>query len=267
MKIIDSILFNGEIDMLLLRIKEYNSFVDAFIIIEGDRSFTNIEKNELYSDSIKHDTRFAQYLDKIEIYIFKITHSDAWKNEKDSRNAIKLTNTFHTLHEEDYIIHGDCDEILRQSTLCKIKEGYNIGSGKVFLFKNIFFTLNWNYPNDCFSSLIVSKKNIIDADIHHLRLMFRDKNENQYTDEKGWHFSFFGTIDDMIRKISSFSHTEMNRSEYNNRDYIINEIIGNGNAVDFFTVDWNRGNVPALIKNDVTDLPLNVKIIDKFNLL
>lgn len=59
----------------------------------------------------------------------------------------------------------------------------------------------------------------------------------------------------------------MNRPEYNNADYILKEIINNGNAVDFFSVNWNKGHVPKLLKNNLLDLPYNVKIIDKFNLV
>ena len=266
MKIIDCILFNGEIDMLLLRLKQYNSFIDNFIIIEGDKSFTNINKKELYINIVKNDIRFSEYLHKIEFFIYNIIHTEPWANEKESRNAIHFTTTFKNLDNNDLIINGDCDEILRKDTLNKIKNGYDIKLGKTFLFKNIFFSLNWQYPNDCYTSIIVTKKTLLENDIHHLRLKFRENNEYHYKDEKGWHFSFFGNIDDIINKIRNFSHQEMNRPQYNNKDYILNEIINKGNAVDFFTVDWNIGNVPQLVKNNLDDLPEDVNIIDKFML-
>ena len=267
MKIIDSILFNGEIDMLLLRLKEYNQYIDNFIIIEGDKTFTKLNKNELYTDIVKNDIRFNEYLQKIEFFIYNIIDTDPWVNEKKSRNAIQFTNTFKNLADDDIIIHGDCDEILRRETLNKIKNGYNINLGKTFLFKNVFFCLKWHYPNNCYTSIVVTKKTILENDIHCLRLSFRENKLNHYNDEIGWHFSFFGNIDDIINKINNFSHQEMNRPEYNNADYILKEIINNGNAVDFFTVNWNKGHVPKLLKNNLLDLPDNVKIIDKFNLV
>ena len=267
MKIIDSILFNGEIDMLLLRLKQYDLYIDNFIIIEGNKSFTNINKKELYVDIVKNDIRFSDFLHKIEFVIYNIQNNNCWINEKESRNALYLSNTFKNLNEDDIIIHGDCDEILRDVTLNKIKNGYDIGSGRIFLFKNIFFCLKWQYPNDFFATIVVKKKDLLEKCIHHLKLTFRENKINHYNDEKGWHFSFFGNINDIINKINSFSHQEMNRLEYNNKEYILNEIINNGNAVDFFTVDWNKGNVPKLIENDLSDLPENVNIIDKFNLI
>lgn len=268
MKIVDSILFNGEIDMLLLRLKQYDLFVDNFIIIEGDKSFTNIDKKTLYSNVIKEDIRFSEYLYKIEFYVHRINKNDPWENEIDSRNSIFLTTTFQNLQNDDIVIHGDCDEILRKITLNKIKNGHDIHLGKIFIFKNIFFTLNWHYPHDCYTTIIVKKENLLrENNIHELKLKFRSNKDCHYKDERGWHFSFFGNIDDIIRKINNFSHQEMNRPQYNNKEYILNEIINNGNAVDFFSVDWNRGNVPKLIKNNLNDLPHDVKLIDYFNLM
>ena len=76
MKIVDTILYNGEIDMLLLRLKNYNDYIDHFIIVEADKSFTNIIKTELYTTLIKNDERFNIYLNKIEILIYPIVSNE-----------------------------------------------------------------------------------------------------------------------------------------------------------------------------------------------
>ena len=72
MKVIDSFLYNGEKDMLLIRLLNYNEYVDYFIIIEGDKTFTNNKKDKLFIDEIKIDPRFKKYLSKIDFVICRI---------------------------------------------------------------------------------------------------------------------------------------------------------------------------------------------------
>ena len=138
MKIVDTILYNGEIDMLLLRLKNYNDYIDHFIIVEGDKSFTNIIKNELFISLIKNDPRFSIYLHKIEFLIYHIDNNEPFRNEINSRNYIKESNIIKNLNDDDLILHSDCDEILRKQTLEKIK---SIKPNTIFGFKNIFLDI------------------------------------------------------------------------------------------------------------------------------
>ena len=133
--------------------------------------------------------------------------------------------------------------------------------------KILFFCLKWHFPSEHFSTILVTKKVFLENDIHGLKLNLRNNVKTHYRLETGWHFSFFGDIDFIIKKINSFSHQEMNRPEYNNKEYILNEIIKKGNGIDFFSVDWNKGNVPQLILNNLNDLPNNINLIDKFDLI
>lgn len=266
MQLLDTFLYNGEKDMLLMRLIIYNDYVDKFIIIEGNKTFTNLPKKKLYIDEIKSDERFNVFLDKIEFIVCSIESDNPWENERKSRSEIIKSDIFKSCPNDSIILHSDCDEILREKTLIEIKNKKIIG--KTFLFRNIMFSLKWEYPNLVYTSITLSKEQIlIDNDLQKLRLEFRNNPENHYHEEIGWHFSFVQPIEDIIRKISSFSHQEMNRKEYNNEDYIKNEIIEKGNCIDFFTCDWNKGNVPQLKLNNIQDLPDCACLIDYFDIL
>ncbi len=98
MKIVDTILFNGEIDMLLFRLTYYDELIDHYIIVEGDKSFTNLEKI-LYSNIIKNDKRFEHFLYKIDFLIYPITNNNPWFNETESRNYIKQSKILNNLND------------------------------------------------------------------------------------------------------------------------------------------------------------------------
>lgn len=265
MKVIDSFLYNGEKDMLLIRLLNYNEYVDYFIIIEGDKTFTNNKKDRLFIDEIKIDPRFKKYLSKIDFVICRIQSNNPWENEKVSRKSIVNSNIFKSSSDDTIILHSDCDEILRPKTLIKIRNMILVN--KIFLLKNIMFCLKWEYPNKVYSCISLLKKTIVmDNDLQKIRLEFRNNINNYYHEEIGWHFSFILPIKDITRKISSFSHQEMNRKKFNNQDYIQNEIINKGNVIDFFTVSWNKGCVPNLKLCNLNDLPKNINIIDYSNI-
>ena len=40
----------------------------------------------------------------------------------------------------------------------------------------------------------------------------------------GWHFSYLGGIDNIIKKIEAFSHKEFNKDEYKNRERLLNHL-------------------------------------------
>ena len=88
-KVIDAVLYNGEKDMLDLRIQELNSAVDEFWIIEGNCTFTGASKNLVFEDQTQQSNWPMQ---KVKYFPF-LPHSsaisdDPWVNEFAQRNYI-----------------------------------------------------------------------------------------------------------------------------------------------------------------------------------
>ena len=65
-KIIDSILFFNELDLLELRLEELYDHVDMFLIVESDKTFTGKPKPLFYKNNSK---RFSKWSDKIHHYV------------------------------------------------------------------------------------------------------------------------------------------------------------------------------------------------------
>jgi beta-1,4-mannosyl-glycoprotein beta-1,4-N-acetylglucosaminyltransferase len=86
-RIYDAFTFYNELDLLELRLEELYDYVDYFVIVESDRTFTNIPKPYYFEDN---KNRYSKYLDKIRH--FKITspgHKNPWDNECHQRNELK----------------------------------------------------------------------------------------------------------------------------------------------------------------------------------
>ena len=86
MKVYDGFTFYNELDMLRVRLVEHSPFVDSFILVEGDRTFSGQSKPS-YFDPM--DDRFKEFRHKI-IHVKAALNAapcDAWINERSQKEG------------------------------------------------------------------------------------------------------------------------------------------------------------------------------------
>lgn len=106
--IIDTFLFNDEFDMLDIRLDISAQYVDRWVILEGNRTWSGLTKPYHLSDNLD---RIARYQDRIDIVRLDIpVNLINWECENFSRASVGLGLT--SCAPNDIIIHGDLDEIL-----------------------------------------------------------------------------------------------------------------------------------------------------------
>lgn len=106
--IIDTFPFNDEFDMLAIRLAITDNYVDRWIISEGDRTFSGIQKPYHLSENLH---RFPLYRDRIEIVQLAIDADKInWQCENRMRSG--LNSALDHCADDDVIIHGDLDEII-----------------------------------------------------------------------------------------------------------------------------------------------------------
>lgn len=226
MKIYDCITYFDEDLILELRLNILYDHIDKFIISEGTRDHRG-KKRVLNFEKEK----FSKFLDKI-IYIPVDNFpnlSDPWSMLRFQRNSSMkyLVN----LMPEDYVIVSDVDEIPNPDAILNfIKKNKDIG-----VFEQLFFYYKLNLQNITtpfwFGSKICKIKAFKNPDW--LRA-YKPKQYPWWRIDKpknldiisngGWHFSFLYDVDGIIKKISSYQHTEFDIEEIKNREILINKI-------------------------------------------
>jgi beta-1,4-mannosyl-glycoprotein beta-1,4-N-acetylglucosaminyltransferase len=227
-KIIDCFIFYNEIDMIKYRLNILNDIVDYFVIVESTHTFSGKEK-KIYSQELIE--LFEQFKSKI-IHIivddmpFKYPNinydnGEQWKNEIYQRNCIKKGLEKINILDEDLIIIADVDEIPDKNTLQRIK------NNDIPVFINTlemdfyYYNLNSKNMNKWHSVKIV------------LYRLFKEKNMTceDYRGYKcsiiqngGWHLSYFGDKYFIKNKIETFSHQELNKSNFTDLNKIENRI-------------------------------------------
>jgi beta-1,4-mannosyl-glycoprotein beta-1,4-N-acetylglucosaminyltransferase len=261
MKIVDCFIFYNELDLLNYRLSILNKAVDYFVIVESTHTHTGKQK-ELYYNNNKHMFEFFE--DKIiHIIVDDFPHKfpninyeqpningkigEQWFNEAFQRNAIERGLKKINLHDNDFIIVSDADEIPDPVTLELIKQSNTsqlIAEINILQMDMYYYNLNslivnpWPYVK--FISYNYYKT--IPVSLTELRYM-----QNLPTIQKGgWHLSYFGDSTFIKNKISAFTHQELNKEHFTNIEKIEYSI---KNSFDLF----DRGDENKIIKLAIKD--------------
>lgn len=230
--LIDTFMFNNELDILEGRLEYLYDKVDKFIIVEADHTFSGKRKPFNF---LNNTTRYKKFMDKIFYYPLKLDMSnpefkDPWKVEETQRNHI--ANALKFFDDEHFVIIGDLDEIPNKTTLdlaslvvptykamTLIYDAYVYGFG----YKHVNFYVNSKNISGWPHTVITSKSFVLENSPSIIR---RDRDYYpviQTNSAQGWHLSYWGSPEIISQKINSYSHTEHNTPELNNIENIIDK--------------------------------------------
>jgi len=246
MKIYDCFLFNKELDLLKLRLQELYDYVDYFVLVESNKTFSGKSKKFIFENNKE---RFNKWKDKI-IHI-KVENSPAlnrfgekiqrrvdrfnnknfpinglvihlgvgrWKIQKFQRNAI--IRGLKKADDSDIILVSDLDEIPNPEKFSEMIELLKKENKVGFKQKMFYYYLN-GYVNDRWvGTTATTFKNLKEKfksesqnlrasifDSKTIKKIFRLK-ELKLVKKGGWHFSYLGSSKEIMEKISTMSGTE-----------------------------------------------------------
>jgi beta-1,4-mannosyl-glycoprotein beta-1,4-N-acetylglucosaminyltransferase len=226
MNILDCITYFDEETLLEIRLNILNKYVTKFIITEGEYDHRG-NKRKLNFDINK----YKEFKDKI-IYLPVNNFpnlNDPWNMLEYQRNY--SMNEIEKFDDETYVIVSDVDEIPNPKKILEfVKTNHKFG-----VFEQLFFYYKLNYLNNTTNiwhgSKICKKKYLISPNL------LRESKTKQYPwwrfdkpknikimKNGGWHFSFLYDIEGIIKKISSFQHTEFDREDIKNEENIKKKI-------------------------------------------
>jgi beta-1,4-mannosyl-glycoprotein beta-1,4-N-acetylglucosaminyltransferase len=231
MKVIDCFTLFNEMDLLEFRFKLLNCSVDLFVIAESN--LTHSGKSKVYNFEMNKE-RYAEWAHKIHyIKVSQTTEglvfpenetkynpeNGSWILENQQRNALKKANEF--IKDNDLVIIGDLDEIPNPDVLRNL----NIGEEPVTLlmqFHYYFMNCRSSKSEKWWGGSVLCKGTTFNMNMPQT---FRD-GRNSYIKIKkgGWHFSYLGGVEKIKLKISSFAHTEYNKSEFLDDKHIIGSL-------------------------------------------
>lgn len=246
--IIDSFLFFNEKYLLISRIEYLKDVVDYFCIVESKFSFTGNEKK--FSAQAVIQSYFGENFlrDRVEIfqnfdYLHASNFSDILAKYSGTHLEREIENNLRNLNQDKYVWLNDCfqRELLKHAIdQCVAKKSLDPNMLKIMVSdvdeipscNFVQNSLHQTYPIS-YAEMIQYRYNISIVD--HLKWIGSVKFEyssfekfstnelrfapkRRYSEVKnyiieedgGWHFTSFGDEDDILKKMNSWGHQELN---------------------------------------------------------
>ena len=210
--VIDCFPFFNELDLLEIRLNSLAPHVDRFVLCEMNvrhqgkpKPFFFEENRDRFKDFPITHIKAIRPPNEIPAIEMGKYSGDAWRLEHFQREEL-----FRGIRDEDpesIILLSDLDEIPNLDNY----DGHSEGSFKqklYYYYVNVFSnTPRWR------GTVAMKRKNI--QTLNHLR-NYRNKWPAIVADG-GWHFSTMGSVEDIIYKIESMAHSELNKPEFKDK--------------------------------------------------
>ena len=248
MKIYDCFIFFNELDLLELRLKILNDYVDYFVIVESAITFQGedkeffFEKNKsrfskfenkiIYFQVEKYELDFAKLpliakpknadeivLNKIYKFIDDCPHFDKktefwWGNDFFQRECIWRALAQAKPAADDMIMISDVDEIPNPEIIKSLKGKFFPDSLFCLRQHEFCYYLNYYHNPDWVGTCCFLYASFNNVSLNAIRFSTkRDEGiSSQIIENGGWHFTSMGNIDAIKNKIRSWGHREFNTS-------------------------------------------------------
>ena len=200
---VDCFLYNGEIEVLTLRLATLGGVVDRFVLVESTKTFSGHEK-PLHFASVK--AHFGTWHYRIEHIILDREPAgldayfarEAWQRNQLGRGLVGLP-------EDAQVLIGDVDEIPDPAALPR---GNDLSAFRMALYdydaRTLCTSRRW------LGTVVTRASEVKTKGAEHIRRL-RDAVP---TIEAGWHFSHTGGVEAIGDKLRAGSHTEMDTPEH-----------------------------------------------------
>lgn len=227
-KTYDCFPFFNELDLLEIRLNELNEVVDYFVIIEATRTYTNKPKELLFQ---KNQERYAAFAHKIKYVIVDdypgffrhFRKPTPWDFERNQRGHVKVA--LKDCQPEDVLILSDIDEIPRKEKILEFKKmpGLKVFEQKMYYYFLNCFVQDYDEPipltpegyKPWRGTIMLNFK-----DYTHFEDLRTSRNHKKtvrtLVRDGGWHYSWLGGVDSILKKIEAYSHTEHDKDDYKN---------------------------------------------------
>jgi beta-1,4-mannosyl-glycoprotein beta-1,4-N-acetylglucosaminyltransferase len=254
-KVYDLFMISNELEWLEIRLNTTYNQVDYFVIVESAKTFTNHDKPLTIKENLH---KFAAYRDKIIYHQLEIPdgfHSDrpnpAWAWEDLQRNAMFDQVLVRLKGKQapalgDVIVVADVDEIPRPETLailkaCEFPSRLNIRSDFFYYsFQLRHKGLQWAHPQ---ATTYHGSKTILPVNLRNgdggIQALIKMDTADLWN--AGWHCSScFASMDELLTKLSSFSHQWMNAEKFRDKERIASYIRDGKDLWDRKTEEFDR---------------------------
>ncbi len=199
--IIDATMFYNEVDLLEIRLKELDPYVDHFVVIDATESHSSNEFRESKLKRFRHSKLHKVTL-PILIPLYK-EPEDAMKREHYQRDALWPHIMAIASSTGDLLMLSDVDELPYMDTVLSQEWWHH---GLFVLEQDMYYYNPTNYVGKWHGTVVgtiesFEKKGSLQTARHRAEPI-------PVVPNGGWHFSYFGGVSRIREKVKNFSHSD-----------------------------------------------------------
>ncbi len=225
--IYDCFTYNGEKDMLNIRMAILDEYVDYFVICQSNQTFSGKPK----------EVEIINHPKVINVISPNMLTADSFRRAGYQKEYLKTALV--NCDDDDIIYFGDVDEVWKIQGGVDIDEVYNLKQ------LNYSYYLNNRSSEEWIGTIVGAWKTIKTKSFNHWRATHTNIRENG-----GWHFTNMGGPDMVRKKLESYDHQEYNNDE---NKVLIEDRIKDGEDYVGRETDWQGK--PFKFWEDEVDLP------------
>jgi predicted O-methyltransferase YrrM len=200
----DCVIFSGELDMLQMRFEELEDHVDRFVVVEAGMTFQGDVKPLHFREHVG-TPRFSRWLSRLSLVERPdLTGDSSWEREASQREALRSV----PFAPGDMVLLSDVDEIPSAEAIDSARRWLVDDPAVIVVFDQKFccFAADLVNPRPWYGTVATLAKNVTSWQA--LREM-TGITKAHVPVFGGFHFSWLGDKVDHLRKLGTFSHTEL----------------------------------------------------------
>ncbi len=202
-RIFDLIMFNNERELLHAKLAEEDPWVDRFVIVEANRTFTGLEKPFYFEQWKSEFSRYAKKIIHVKVDRFPSWADSAWAREFHQRD-MGVTGASGRWSVDDLVMLTDADEIVDRRAL----EGFD-GEYAALMMGAYRYYLNYHeVDSNRHTGVILRAMYLQKFGASFARNMLRSYRLTPRLMNAGWHFTSVADPAGLAAKIRSYSHQE-----------------------------------------------------------
>ena len=205
-RIIDIFPYNGELEVLKVKLHEMGPWVDHFVVFEANQTYTGLPKPIFLPGQSAEITEFLPKITHVVTSEPPAHATSAWAREYHQRDD-SVTALQGLCAPDDLVLLTDTDEIVDRRRL----EGFE-GEFAVLKKSQHRYFFNYRRTNAAWpvsGNLIVMRARYFrDFSYSVARTLLPAQLASNRLEHAGWHFSSIGDVTAVVRKLASYSHEE-----------------------------------------------------------
>lgn len=229
----DCFTFFNELDLLEIRLNVLKDVVDRFVLVEATRTHTGKDKPLWYEQNRK---RFAAFADRIVHVVVEDLSEEvdpkAWTQENLQRN--RISEGLVGAEPDDIVMVSDLDEIPNPERVIEAARRIAQDDAMLALDQTMFYYyvnyIDQGFPTWRMGTKVQSYRKFLHGldhvDVPYGRFNVKALNRGTTANkiriwegaerlaDGGWHFSYLGGTEAILKKLKCFAHIEFSTAEY-----------------------------------------------------